>query len=134
MPRVGCVWRRDGVPDARLPRRARLRTKADFDRVFAQSEKSTDRFFTVLYRPNQLLLARLGLVVSRRTAKKAVVRNRIKRLVRESFRHHHQRLHGLDIVVISRPSLTDQDNAAVRASLLQHWARLTRACEPCCSR
>ena len=43
---------------------------------------------------------RLGLVISRKAAGAAVARNRIKRLVRESFRHTQTQLGGFDIVVI----------------------------------
>ncbi len=112
------------MADAGLERRVRLRHKVDFDRVFARPGKSTNGFFTVLYRSNQLPYARLGLAVSRKVSKQAVVRNRIKRVVRESFRQHRQALSGLDVVVISRAAAAGCDNAALFASLFRHWTRL----------
>lgn len=104
-----------------FPRQARLRTKADFESVFRQAKKSTDGCFTVLCRANDLPQARLGLAISRRCARSAVVRNRIKRLVRESFRHQQCALMGLDIVVIGKSALTGRANHELFASLTRHW-------------
>jgi ribonuclease P protein component len=105
-------------------RRARLNRKADFQHVFAQSHRSGDRYFTVLARRNELGYPRLGLAVSRKVAKSAVIRNRIKRIVRESFRHTQGRLDSFDVVVIGRPQTGTYPNATLFASLRQHWARL----------
>lgn len=44
--------------------------------------------------------ARLGIVVAKRYVKLAVARNKLKRLIRESFRQQQQVLSGLDVVVI----------------------------------
>lgn len=52
--------------------------------------------------------ARLGLVVAKKHLKRAVDRNRFKRLVRESFRSHQEQLAGLDVVVLAR-------NGAIRS-------------------
>jgi len=109
---------------ARFGRRARLATRADFEHVFAQSEKSSDRYFTVLARPNTLAFPRLGLAISKKAAKSAVVRNRIKRLVRESFRQRQPELGGLDVVVIARPNLANEVNATLSDSLNRHWTKL----------
>jgi ribonuclease P protein component len=114
------------VADARFPRRVRLLKKADFDRVFKQAAKSGDRFFTVLYVPNDLGYARLGLAVSRKSARSAVVRNRIKRMIRENFRLSQHDLPSLDIVVITRPQLAQQDKTALLSSIKKHWGRLMR--------
>ena len=66
---------------------------------------------------------RLGLAVSRKTAPKAVDRNRIKRLVRESFRQA-PALPPEDLVVIARPAAREADSSTLRTSLDQHWQRL----------
>jgi ribonuclease P protein component len=117
------------VGDARLRRCARLSKKADFNRVFAQPNKSAERFFTVLARPSMPLApARLGLAVSSKVARSAVARNRIKRLIRESFRQHQQVLKGLDVVVIARPAAVQQDNLELFAALRQHWLKLSELC------
>ena len=68
--------------------------------------------------------ARLGLAVAKKHVRRAVDRNRIKRLLRESFRHHQQQLKGLDLVVLVKPGIHKADNAALLQSLEKHWKRL----------
>ncbi len=116
------------MSSARFPRRARLLTKAHYQHVFSRPERSADPCFTVLARPNGLGHPRLGLAVSRKAARRAVERNRAKRLVRESFRYHQQALGSLDLVVIARPGLESRENRALVDSLGRHWVRLIRRC------
>lgn len=113
---------------ARFPRRARLTGKNAFAAVFAQPIKSSDRYLTVLARPNGLGYPRLGLAISRKVAKSAVMRNRIKRIIRESFRYSQPWLGGLDCVVMGRAGVTAQDNAMLFTSLQRHWRRITALC------
>jgi ribonuclease P protein component len=113
------------VVSARFGKRARLSHKADFRKVFEQPKRSADAYFTVLTRPNELDFPRLGMVVSRKSAKTAVARNRIKRVIRESFRQHQQGLGNTDFVVIARENLEKYDNAIFFESLKRHWVRLT---------
>ncbi len=68
--------------------------------------------------------ARLGMAVSRRVSKLAVMRNRIRRQIRESFRLQRARLPDLDILVIARTFAATQTNAALRAELLMLWQAL----------
>lgn len=70
--------------------------------------------------------ARLGLVVAKKHARLAVQRNRLKRLLRESFRHHKAELTGLDIVALVKPGLWQQENSAIRAIIEEQWARLLK--------
>ncbi|WP_456417870.1 ribonuclease P protein component [Thiolapillus sp.] len=110
-----------------FPRHVRLLSAEDYKKVFAQSVRSTDRFFTVLARhEGQQHPARLGLAVAKKHVRRAVDRNRIKRLLRESFRHHQQQLQGLDLVVLVKPGIHKADNAALFRSLEKHWKRLSK--------
>jgi ribonuclease P protein component len=108
----------------RFPRSARLRSKRDFDRVYAVRCKAGDGVLLVFGAANELGLSRLGLSVSRKLGG-AVVRNRLKRLLREAFRLERERLpRGLDFVVI--PSAADRASLpAYRESL----ARMSRKVE-----
>jgi len=94
--------------------------------VFASPKRSRDHLFTVLAAPNDSAACRLGLAIAKRHVKKAVERNRIKRLVRESFRHSREGLAGLDVVVLARSGAAAQGNRRLRDSLAQHWRRLAR--------
>ena len=77
-----------------------------------------------MVRDNQFDYPRLGLIVSSRVARRAVVRNRIKRIVRESFRMQQVKIKGWDVVVIARPGVVKQSNQALFASLEGHWKKL----------
>ncbi|GHA86959.1 ribonuclease P protein component [Cognatilysobacter bugurensis] len=62
--------------------------------------------------------ARLGLAVSRKVDRRAVVRNRIKRGLRESFRAQRTRLAPGEYVVVARPGAAALDAAALQRALL----------------
>ncbi len=114
----------------RFPRSARLLNGQDFQNVFRGATcKSTDGKLAVLARPNGLPHARLGLAISKRVDKTAVGRNRIKRLVRASFRYNQQLLAGLDIVVLGRDGAPISTNAELHTALQTHWQRLAKRCE-----
>ena len=109
-------------------RRFRLTSKAQYQRVFKSPQVSQDRCFRVLAKPNQLAYPRLGMAVSTRVSKSAVARNRLKRLVRESFRQHRAQLAdegwGLDFIVLPSHGSAGITNADLRTSLNQHWHKL----------
>lgn len=110
---------------ARFAHSQRLHTPAEFARVFADAIRSTDRFFTVLARANDRPHARLGLTVSRRAAKHAVDRNRVKRIAREAFRCA-AALPRCDFVVLAKPPAAGAPRAELRRSLEEHFERLTQ--------
>lgn len=109
-----------------FPRCVRLTEGRDYRKVYAHARRSTDRIFTVAWAPGETGTARLGLAISRKCARSAVARQRIKRLVRESFRHARTTLPAVDIVVSCRPGTSDQPNQELRMSLERHWRRLRR--------
>jgi ribonuclease P protein component len=86
---------------------------------------------SVLAVANTLGYARLGLALSRKAVPLAVNRNRIKRLVRESFRSEQAHLGSIDVVIVGRRGLDQLENRDIRESLKKHWTRLSqRACKP----
>lgn len=109
---------------AELPRAARLRRAADFAALKRARGRLRGRCFMLRYEANATSTARLGLAVSRRVSVRAVERNRIKRLVRESFRHHRQQLPAVDILVIAQPAAAGEDGAALRGELDGLWGRM----------
>lgn len=78
----------------------------------------------ILFKPNQKAHARLGVIVGKRVANEASDRNRIKRIVRESFRLKQDELKGWDIVVIARQQCGTLDKLKLRKGIDDLWAKL----------
>jgi ribonuclease P protein component len=86
-----------------FPRAHRLSGRPAFDAVYARGIKQTRGPLVLFCLRNELTHSRLGLSVSRRVGT-APARNRIKRLIRESFRLlQHGLPQGYDTVVVVRP-------------------------------
>jgi ribonuclease P protein component len=66
------------------------------------------------------------LAIATRTCGTAVVRNHLKRLTRESFRHHQHLLPSVDVTVAAREAAKRAPANALRASLEKHWKSITR--------
>ncbi len=67
---------------------------------------------------------RIGVIVSKKNIRKAVFRNRIKRMTRESFRMNQHLLTGLDIVIIARASMGQLDDKGLSKLLDKAWTKL----------
>ncbi len=78
----------------------------------------------MLFRPNEITQTRLGLVVPKRTVNKAVSRNRIKRIVRESFRLNANPLSGFDIIFMTRHHIDQCDKKILRKGIDESWKKL----------
>ncbi len=108
-------------------REKRLLTPRQFKAVFdSPSGKVPGRNVLLLARENDLQHPRLGLVIGKKSVKLSVERNRIKRQIRESFRHHQLELAGWDIVIIARKGLADLDNPELAKQFAKLWKRLSR--------
>lgn len=114
-------------PGNRFTKNNRLLDAATFGRVFKKATRSRDHLFTVLCRRNQTSIGRLGLAISRKHCRRATARNRIKRMIRESFRQQQALLSGLDVVVINRPGAAAASRQAIADSLDKHWQRCSKA-------
>jgi len=73
--------------------------KSDFDRVI-KSDFLEDKFTRVYYSCNDQEYSRVGIVVSKRNLPRAVDRNRIKRVIRETIRLHQIFFFHVDFVVM----------------------------------
>ena len=112
------------MPAAGLPRDARVRRAGDFAALRQASGRFGGRCFSVRWRPNGLDHARLGLAISKRVSKRAVERNRIKRLVRESFRRVRPGLPPVDLVVMAREAAAGVPGTDLLVELDTLWRRL----------
>lgn len=108
----------------RFPHERRLLTKAEYKAVFDKSQKISQKHLMILYKVNQKPYARLGLVVPKRVARSAVTRNGIKRILRESFRHHPSRLIGVDIIIIARQQCDTLSKQKLREGIDKLWEKL----------
>ncbi len=114
-----------------FPAQSRLKTPADYKKVFAQPVKVSDKYFTVLAIKTSLNHPRLGLAIAKKTVKRAVDRNKIKRLCRESFRLQQYTLTPLDIVVLARKEAATACSGVLRNSLEKLLLQLVNRCDSC---
>lgn len=105
------------MSDARFPRLARVRASADFDRVFRQGRRVAMPMLA-LHWLSGTATPRLGLAVSRKVDPHAVGRNRIKRLLRDQFRHARPHLAAGDFVLVARPAAASASPLALREAMM----------------
>lgn len=67
------------------------------------------------------------MTASAKRVRTAVGRNRIRRLIRESFRHVERHIAGLDVVVLVKDAAAKATNAEITTSIGAHWSRLQKA-------
>ncbi len=115
------------MPDFTFQRNRRLLKGADFQRVFDNSEiRVSHPKLLLLASTSDLGHARVGMVVSKKNCRKAVQRNRIKRVVRETFREAQSELNSLDVVFLARRGLNELEPAEQTRLLQDSWKRLSR--------
>ncbi|MFH1487164.1 MAG: ribonuclease P protein component [Chloroflexota bacterium] len=98
-----------------MRREERLKESAQFRQVLSQRQSWANSLFALKALPNQLPFNRYGLIVSRRVGS-AVVRNRVKRLLREVIRMAPTKK-GWDIVFIARKASADADFNRVKEAV-----------------
>lgn len=118
---------------AGFPRGARLLSGVEFKRVFDARQVESNRYFRIHWarRPEtedgpascSPAGARLGLAIAKRVARRAVDRNRIRRVARETFRQRRHTLRPVDFVVLAKPPATEADSRTLKLALDQLWLR-----------
>lgn len=106
-----------------LPKQHRLLHPKQFSHVLKARQRFKQPAVIACVCPNQHAFARLGLGISKRHIAKSVDRNRIKRVIRERFRHQ-QDLQKLDIVVMSTADLQQLTNTEINQQLEQLWQNI----------
>jgi ribonuclease P protein component len=109
---------------------AKLRNSLEFRIVYEKGVRYDSRLMTAFVRRNDCGRHRLGITASRKVARRAVERNRLKRLLREAFRLSGENLRttqaGYDWVLNAKRSLLNVKLGAVLEDFLETLARLKR--------
>ncbi|GLP97672.1 hypothetical protein GCM10007895_29790 [Paraferrimonas sedimenticola] len=66
--------------------------------------------------------------MAKKQIKLACRRNRVKRLIRESFRQHQHDLPAVDIVAICKKDMQNMDNEQIHKMVTKLWRKLSRRC------
>lgn len=105
----------------------RLLNSSGFKPVFDSSDfRASQQHFLILAKINELGRPRLGLVIAKKNVRNAVDRNRMKRLIRESFRLQQHQLPPIDAIVLARRGMDKLDNADITKLFLKQWQRITK--------
>ena len=117
--------------EQRFPKNERLRRRKDFVEIFNHGSKSYSSHLILFCRANGGLHARIGVTASRKVGT-AVVRNRVKRLIREYFRHHKRNFSfGTDYSLVVRKSFARLAKETAEEQLLYIIKRSNRHSNRC---
>lgn len=101
-----------------LPKHHLLRKGWEFEQVYKQGQRLRGKGFSLIIRPNDLEYSRIGISVHRQI-RGAVKRNRIKRIIRESFRLNRKIYpQSVDVVFAVRPDVLLDTTAAVSLAVM----------------
>ena len=111
-----------------FPATHRLLNSAEFDAVFKHNHfRVNDATLLFLAKRNEQGFNRLGMVISKKSLPRAVDRNALKRLIRETFRQVDAA--SLDVIVLSRPKARQVDKATIRQRLVASFNKLSKDAE-----
>jgi len=99
-----------------LPKENRLLKERDFDQVHKKGKFIPGKHLVIKILPNKLSIPRFGIIVSNRVSKKPVIRNKIKRRLREIIREgikSEKIKKGFDIIVITKSSIVDEEFGSI---------------------
>jgi len=102
-----------------------LKRPEEYKLVFSSKQRSSDKSFLFLARQNGINQARLGLAVPKKHISKSVDRNKLKRIIRESFRLRQKQLMGKDVVVVVKGAI-NCSSRSIDSELIKHWERVSK--------
>lgn len=105
----------------------RLLNQALFSAVFADAPiRASHPNFLILARPNDVGVARLGLIIPKKHVRKASQRNQIKRIARETFRKEQHKLPPIDAIVLARRGAEIVPRQQLTSLFTGLWKRITK--------
>ena len=108
----------------RLPKQAKLIKTDDYSSVFNLRKRIASTYLVIRFKPNGLNHPRLGLIVAKKTAKLAVNRNYMRRVLRELFRLNQHQLPALDLVVQVQKAFKKTDFMLIKQEFEQLMRKL----------
>lgn len=120
----------DSNKECLFPKDSKLLTSDDYQFVFKNAKRFGNSAFTILARENGLSHPRMGLAISKKCAKNAVDRNRIKRILRESFRLNQHKLVAVDIIAMCKPNILKLEKSEVRRQVDLQWHFINKKFNP----
>ncbi len=107
-----------------LPLKNRLKKERDFQRVFDKGRFVASDLISVKFVGNGTDDTRVGFIVSKKVSKKAVLRNKIKRMLREDIKMKMDSMEtGFDIIVIAKKGISEADRDKVTDDLEKTFKR-----------
>ncbi|WP_047540395.1 ribonuclease P protein component [Methylotenera versatilis] len=107
-----------------LPKQAKLIKTDDFSSVFNLRKRIASPYLVMRFKPNLLNRPRLGLIVAKKTAKLAVKRNYMRRVLRELFRLNQHNLPSIDLVIQAQKTFEKTDFNQVKQEFEQLMLKL----------
>jgi len=107
----------------------RLTQAGQYRQVFSNNRRIGDAAITILVGNQPVCCPRIGFAIARKQIQKAVIRNQLKRMFRESFRRNQHRLPARDMVIMVRRQIILIEKAQLKQSLEKHWNSVIKQCE-----
>ena len=117
------------IREESFPRKLRLTKAEQYRQLFKYNKRLGDADVTILVGSNVGSGPRLGFAIAKKQINKAVSRNRLKRVFRESFRKNQHHLPARDMVIMVRRSIMLVESTQLRSNLERHWVSVIKQCE-----
>ena len=101
-----------------FPKENRLKKTKDFDKVFSKGRSFKKRLFILKKNKNSFGFSRLGFIVNKKVSKKAVIRNKTKRRMRETVKNLFPKIEkGWDIVLTALPGIEKEEFGELKKNI-----------------
>ncbi len=108
-----------------LPRKYCLSSKSEIEGVFKKGKYLNSELFSIKFSPNSTNFSRLAVIVGKKSSKKSVLRNRIKRLVSEIIRLNYSRIKpGYNIVLIVKSRAINEEYRDLKEALVKRLSEI----------
>jgi ribonuclease P protein component len=101
----------------------KLSEKAQFDAVFANKKANNGKYLKIYWRNNDVEYARIGISIAKRNINKAVARNKLRRIIKESFRINHKLLPAVDMVFVIKKQASIDSTTLFFDELNKKWSQ-----------